>query len=273
MSETYTVKDQRRRGWYWINNELLDRYADQIGPLGIAVYNALARRADSNGRCWPSHADIMRLTAIKSRTTVIECLKQLEEVGLIEIQHVEGRPNTYILKDITYEPVQQMDTRCSGDEQGCPAGGQGGVQEMNRGVQEMNRGCSADEHEGRPNKDYPIRTTHRRTTTTSNQCSANGHPESRTIRTNRSSSSSLTWQKLIDQYGVEAVEEAKEAAPPNKRRSVKYVAGILRNWQREGGLSYAPHADDQPDDSSPMSDADRQRLNELFAALGINRQV
>ena len=104
------------------------------------------------------------------------------------------------------------------------------------------------------------------------QCSTNEHhPPKRTNRTDGPSSSpspDLTWQSLIDQYGIEAVEEAKEAAPRNKRRSVKYVAGILRNWQREGTID----ADDQPSDPA-MSDADRQRLNELFAALGINRQI
>jgi DnaD/phage-associated family protein len=53
-------------------------------------------------------------------------------------------------------------------------------------------------------------------------------------KTTSRSSSSLTWDTLKDQYGATQVEAAIEAAPPNKRRSLKYVAGILRNWQQEG---------------------------------------
>ena len=43
-----------------------------------------------------------------------------------------------------------------------------------------------------------------------------------------------TWEDLEGEYGVELVRQAVEAAPDDKRNSLKYVAGILKNWRREG---------------------------------------
>ncbi|MBK7203399.1 DnaD domain protein [Candidatus Amarolinea dominans] len=51
-----------------------------------------------------------------------------------------------------------------------------------------------------------------------------------------------TWEDLEGEYGVELVRQAVEAAPDDKRNSLKYVAGILKNWRRGGRISAATAA-------------------------------
>ena len=43
MSKDVTVKSNRRPGWFWADNRLIDVHADAIGAYGIAVYCVLAR--------------------------------------------------------------------------------------------------------------------------------------------------------------------------------------------------------------------------------------
>lgn len=79
------VRDERRRGWFAISNEVVDAYGPQIGANGLAVYAVLARFADSSTReAHPSHERIAKLTVL-SRRTVINSLNKLRDVGLIAI--------------------------------------------------------------------------------------------------------------------------------------------------------------------------------------------
>jgi hypothetical protein len=52
----FSVEDRRKRGYFTIDNILLDEYGERLGPYGIAVYAALARFANQEQECWPSHA-------------------------------------------------------------------------------------------------------------------------------------------------------------------------------------------------------------------------
>ncbi|MGB2775418.1 MAG: helix-turn-helix domain-containing protein, partial [Anaerolineae bacterium] len=44
------IIDERRTNWFWIDNEVVDRFGPQIGAYGLAVYAALARFADGHTR-------------------------------------------------------------------------------------------------------------------------------------------------------------------------------------------------------------------------------
>jgi hypothetical protein len=81
------VQDARPRGWFWIDNELIDRCGAQIGPFGLAVYMVLARHANQQRACWPSYETLAAETGM-SRRKVIDVVKALREAGLIS---VEGR--------------------------------------------------------------------------------------------------------------------------------------------------------------------------------------
>lgn len=40
---TDVIQDDRRTNWFWIDNEVIDRFGPQIGANAIAVYAALGR--------------------------------------------------------------------------------------------------------------------------------------------------------------------------------------------------------------------------------------
>jgi hypothetical protein len=46
------VRSERRPGWFWIDNEVIDNFGSVIGVAGVAVYCALARNA-REGCCAP----------------------------------------------------------------------------------------------------------------------------------------------------------------------------------------------------------------------------
>ena len=80
------IRDNRQKGWYWVDNAILETYGAKLGPFGIAVYSVLAFRANNNTqRCWPGHADIARLTGA-SVAQVKRALKTLKDLRLIDIE-------------------------------------------------------------------------------------------------------------------------------------------------------------------------------------------
>lgn len=80
------VRDERRRGWFWIDNALFDDYAPRIGPAGVMVYAALARRVDRERQCFPS-IGVLADTCGLGRSTIKRALGRLAEAGLIRIEH------------------------------------------------------------------------------------------------------------------------------------------------------------------------------------------
>jgi DnaD/phage-associated family protein len=79
----HVIKDARY-GFYIIQNDVLDDYGAKIGPLGIAVYNALCRYASRDGTAFPSLQTISDLIGM-SRPSVVKYLKVLKDCGLIAI--------------------------------------------------------------------------------------------------------------------------------------------------------------------------------------------
>ena len=80
-------------GWFRVHNAILEQYGPEIGPIGIAIYCVIARRANEDTQeAYPSYDDIARLAGI-GRTTVQENLPLLIELGLVEV--VEGPVRGY----------------------------------------------------------------------------------------------------------------------------------------------------------------------------------
>lgn len=103
------VEDRRRRGFFQIDNLIIDEYAPQLGAYGVAVYNVLSRFANRKGECFPSQATIAKRLDM-SRMQVSREITKLKVLGLIEVHpqygpNGEQRANLYILCDIpTAEP-------------------------------------------------------------------------------------------------------------------------------------------------------------------------
>ena len=81
---TFSVEDRRRKGYFTVDNVLLDMYGAQLGPHGIAVYAALARFANSDSECWPSYRTITERTGV-SRMQIIREINKLEKLKIISI--------------------------------------------------------------------------------------------------------------------------------------------------------------------------------------------
>lgn len=79
----HTVKDARA-GFYMIQNDVLDDYGAEMGPFGIAIYNALCRFASRDGTTFPTLQKLADVTGM-SRSAVKKHLSILDEMGLIEI--------------------------------------------------------------------------------------------------------------------------------------------------------------------------------------------
>lgn len=101
MASRHTARDARAPGWYWSDNDLIDHYGPIVGAYGIAVYSALARYADRDGRAFPSYNKLAEQLHM-SRTKVIATIKLLEQHGLITIdqrldEHGDPASNEYTL--------------------------------------------------------------------------------------------------------------------------------------------------------------------------------
>lgn len=96
------LRDGRKRGWFHIDNALLDRFGAEIGAYGVAVYAVLARHADAKGVCFPSYQGIADKLGV-SRRQAIRTVGVLVERGLIRVQKRQTpgkRPqNVYVLTD------------------------------------------------------------------------------------------------------------------------------------------------------------------------------
>lgn len=74
-----------RRGVFWMNDDVIDRYGSKLGAYGLCVYTMLCRRADKNGRSYPSLRRMADDLGISERQAKRE-LKKLRGMKLIDIE-------------------------------------------------------------------------------------------------------------------------------------------------------------------------------------------
>lgn len=91
------MRDIRQRGWFWIENKLIDR--TDLSFEEKAMYMILARFTDKDGKCFPSIEKLSESIG-KNKRTVIRYIKKLEEKGLIEKKRRFNQTNVYYLKNV-----------------------------------------------------------------------------------------------------------------------------------------------------------------------------
>ena len=110
---THEIRDQRRPGWLWLRNEIIDQYGAELGAIGIAVYVALCKHADNDTQeCYPSHAAIGKAIGL-SAPTVSKALARLCELNLITVEHRyddAGRQTSNLYTLLDFRPVEKPDT-------------------------------------------------------------------------------------------------------------------------------------------------------------------
>jgi len=80
--ETRDIKDG---DWYWIQRVVYEDYAQKIGVVGLALYNAYASYAINKGFVFPSQKTISLKLKI-SIPTISKYNRILEKYGLIKIK-------------------------------------------------------------------------------------------------------------------------------------------------------------------------------------------
>lgn len=83
------VIDERRHNFFCLDNEVIEIYGREMGPLGIAVYATLVKHAERGSRtCYPSYKTIADLIGV-SRNTAMAGVRKLVSLKLIRVEKRE----------------------------------------------------------------------------------------------------------------------------------------------------------------------------------------
>jgi hypothetical protein len=94
------IRSLRRPGWFWLDDEIIDRYGPEIGPLAIAVYAALCRFTNSDSAQCRVLVETLATRLRMGESTVRQCLQQLAKVALVECKRNFNGASTYTLLEI-----------------------------------------------------------------------------------------------------------------------------------------------------------------------------
>lgn len=111
-AEALYLRDNRKAGWFWAHNELIDVFAPLVGPYGVAVYVALVSRCKGNSavvECSVRELENLWLDpACKGsrpalgRSSISRALSQLAAAGMIRVSReaTRSRGAEYLLVDL-----------------------------------------------------------------------------------------------------------------------------------------------------------------------------
>lgn len=109
------VHDRRRRGWFPIDNVIIDAFGPELGPAGLAAYLAIVRHAHNN-----DDATVLFLRTLGektgiSMTTLRETIRKLERLDLVQVfELVEStgqKANEYVVLEVPKAPRSDWQTR------------------------------------------------------------------------------------------------------------------------------------------------------------------
>jgi len=241
------IVKMERKNWFYSYDMIFEQ---PISAYAKVIYVYLCRCADSDGKSFPSHQTIGLKCSIKSRQTVINAIKQLEQIGLLEkeIRFTDKggqTSNLYFIydtpqnMDVCHAPtVQEMDTPCllNGHppvhliDTPCPLNG-------HPPVQEMDTPCTGNGHEVLPNKGLFIKGLH-------NEGEGGGSPsplqktfgEFMEVRLN-----DIDYDTLVKKYGeaktndyIAQLDNAFAAGRVEHRKNENHRATI-ENWITRDG--------------------------------------
>ena len=147
-----SLHDARRTYHFWVDDIIIDQFGPQLGPYGLAVYMALARRA-TRGTAFPSLKRLALDTGM-SRASVKRALNTLESLGLLQRarrRDDDGDMDTtlYTLQDVSHYHTPSP----SPTPQGVSPEHRGRLCESLGVGSEGANGRLCESHEGSPTKD------------------------------------------------------------------------------------------------------------------------
>ena len=111
--EKFIVRDLRRQGYFTIDNEIVDYFADRIGAYGLAVYVVLCRHARNGTQEAQLSAREIGTRLDISHDRVRKSLVDLSNTGLIW-QEVPDRPGPGLISIYTLADVKQLTLKLTG---------------------------------------------------------------------------------------------------------------------------------------------------------------
>jgi biotin operon repressor len=104
-NEKNQIRSLSRRGWFWINREILTGFGKRLKSSGIAVYNVLASYANQGTQtCFPAQQTIADQIGLH-RVTVNRKISQLSQLGLLKIERQKDRCLYFLLNPDVSDPL------------------------------------------------------------------------------------------------------------------------------------------------------------------------
>lgn len=125
------MRDIRQRGWFWIENELIDR--TDLSFEEKAMYMILARFTDKDGKCFPSIEKLAESIG-KDKRTVIRYIKKLEKKELIEKKRRFNQTNVYYLKNVAFDSDKNDNDKNDSDKDVTSLGDTGVTSDSDKNV-------------------------------------------------------------------------------------------------------------------------------------------
>jgi hypothetical protein len=88
------LRDERERGWFHLDNAIIDEYLPKIGVTAFAVYACIVRHSDRAGNAFPSYTTLQKELGC-GRAQVAAAIKKIVDAGLVTITTGARSSNLY----------------------------------------------------------------------------------------------------------------------------------------------------------------------------------
>ena len=218
------MRDKRDKGWFWIDNAIVDR--TDLNIYEKMLYMCLARHAGEKDFCFPGLETLCRELGIKDTRTVVKYIRTLEEKGLIETKKEKGKSNKYYLNNVKV-PTYNVPTSDDTTHMGCTH------------LPTWDVGSST--HMGCTSKKTNIKKTNKEDTTTIQDNINKIDPKTSEEDKNSSSSSIDLIKTMLEQHGISNNTKlnimvlVKEDGITPERVGEVLKAAQVKHWQ-EGAI-------------------------------------
>jgi hypothetical protein len=101
------LRDTRERGWFWLDNAIIDEYLPKIGVTAFAVYACIVRHSDRAGNAFPSYSTLQKELAC-GRSQVAAAIKKIVDAGLVTITTGKRASNVYHVVTVSTSPKPEL---------------------------------------------------------------------------------------------------------------------------------------------------------------------
>lgn len=288
------MRDKRDKGWFWIDNAIVDR--TDLNIYEKMLYMCLARHAGEKDFCFPGLETLCRELGIKDTRTVVKYIRTLEEKGLIETKKEKGKSNKYYLNNVKV-PASDVPPTCDVPTSDVSTSSKVPTYNVPTSDDTTHMGCThlptwdvgTTTHMGCTSKKTNIKKTNKEDTTTIQDNINKIDPK--TSEEDKNSSSSIDLIKtMLEQYGIsnntkmnimvlvrdenitpERVSEVLKAAQFKKWHEGAIYTALRDNWkitdtdteqaEREKQREKSAKIDEQIKKSSQEFQAVKDKIN------------